>query len=334
MRHILLTAFLIITLFNSCIFRNNDVDLTGINLNIKIHRFEQDIFSLDKDSLELLIPGIENKYGEFFGLFNNKIISIGGTNNKEYADNLKIFLSDIMIADGYRKCREVFPDLNLLENDLTLAFKHWLYYFPDKPVPEIYTYISGYNQSIVTAEKILGIGLDKYFGADCVYYQQLEVPKYNRFRMQKDYIVTDCMTAWAMTEFEFNDSVDNIITNMVYNGMIMYLLDVLLPGYHDTLKIAYSSKQIDWCKTNEKKMWTYLVEKKFLFSSDYMEIKRLFNDGPFTATFSNQSPSRTGVWLGWQIIKSYMKHNPNLKIQDIMKDRNYMKIFNSAGYYP
>jgi len=142
------------------------------------------------------------------------------------------------------------------------------------------------------------------------------------------------MTAWAMTEFEFNDSVDNIITNMVYNGMIMYLLDVLLPGYHDTLKIAYSSKQIDWCKTNEKKMWTYLVEKKFLFSSDYMEIKRLFNDGPFTATFSNQSPSRTGVWLGWQIIKSYMKHNPNLKIQDIMKDRNYMKIFNSAGYYP
>jgi hypothetical protein len=239
-----------------------------------------------------------------------------------------------MITDDYMKCCEIFPSLVPLEKDLTLAFKHWLYYFPDKPVPYVYSYISGYNQSVVTADKILGIGLDKYLGSGCIFYRQLEIPRFARFRMQKDFIITDCMTAWAITEFEYNDSVNNVISNMVYNGKIMYLLDALLPGVHDSLKIAFTGKQIEWCKLNEKKMWTLLVEKKLLFSDDYMEIKRLFTEGPFTTTFSNDSPSRTGIWMGWQIIKSYMKHNPEVTIQQLMNDRNYMEIFNSAKYNP
>ncbi|MCX6257869.1 MAG: hypothetical protein NTW49_08250 [Bacteroidia bacterium] len=331
----ILTNILILTvIITSCNHDKFNVDVSGIRIDLKIQRFENDLFRLKSDSLCLEIPGMERKYGEFFDLYSNKIISIGGSNSREYCNKLGLFLSDAMITDDYRKCMLVFPTLDEQETKLTLAFKHYKYYFPDKPVPEVYSYVGGFNQSVVTAGDFIGIGLDKYLGRDCDFYVRMDIPAYARSRMQQDFIVTDCMTAWAIAEFEYFDSIDNVATNLVYNGKIMYLLDALLPGAPDSIKIAYTGKQLEWCKKNEKKMWTSLVENKLIFSSEYMDIKRLFNEGPFTATFSNNSPARTGTWIGWQIVRSYMKNNPGISLPMLMKDNDYLKILNHSKYNP
>jgi hypothetical protein len=59
------------------------------------------------------------------------------------------------------------------ERELIKAFKYYQYHFPYKELPVIYTMISGFNQSVVTAENIIGVSLDKYLGRDYNYYHQL-----------------------------------------------------------------------------------------------------------------------------------------------------------------
>ena len=48
-------------------------------------------------------------------------------------------------------------------------------------------------------------------------------------------------------------------------------------------------------KENEEQMWTYLVEKKLIFSRDAMDIRKLTGAAPFTYFFSNVSPSIQAV---------------------------------------
>ena len=64
-----------------------------------------------------------------------------------------------------------YNDISDIETSLEQGFKHYLYYFPDKPVPKIATYISGFNYAIITTDSILGIGLDMYLGSNSNFYK-------------------------------------------------------------------------------------------------------------------------------------------------------------------
>lgn len=315
-----------------------DIDVSNIALEVKIKRFDKDVShcsTIEPDSVYKYITILERKYGRFFELYIYKIIKYyGEKSTKAYADHLNRFLNDDVIREVHKKCHELFTDVEDLNNQLTQAFKHYKHYFPEKSIPEVYTYISGFNQSIVTDSNILGIGIDKYLGKDCEYYAMLRLPRYMRYKMHGKKIVSDCMIAWAYTEFEFNDSIDNLLSNMIYQGKVMYFTDAMLPDVPDTLKMGYSLKQLKWCEMNEEKMWSFLIENKQLFITGYIDIKKYINDGPFTPNFSRQSPSRTGIWMGWQIVKAYMKNNPNISLKELMNEDDFQKILNLSKYKP
>jgi len=65
-----------------------------------------------------------------------------------------------------------------------------------------------------------------------------------------------------------------------------------------------------------------------------MSIKRFIDDGPFTAPFTEDSPARTGAWLGWQIVRSYMKKHPDVKLPELLRNQDYQGILNQSGYQP
>ncbi|MBI5217841.1 MAG: hypothetical protein HY958_02800 [Bacteroidia bacterium] len=329
--------FLILILsvfFAGCKSNTFDIDVSNIKAEVKIHRFEKDLFAIKLDSIADYVPKLSKKYGAFFDLYSNKIITIGSPYQRSYPEYLKGFITDYTINEVYRKCNEVFPDVDELEKKLTMAFKHYKYYFPNKTVPAIYTYISGFNQSVVTAENILGIGLDKYLGKNCDFYKRLVLPMYIRVKMHKAKIPSDCMVAWAQAEFPFSAESDNLINTIIYQGKVMYFADAMLPTEHDTLKMGFTEKQLKWCEKNESEMWTYLVEKKQLFINDFLSIKKYTDEGPFTSGFTQKSPGRACVWLGRQIVCAYMKNNPNVTIAELMNDNDYQKILAKAKYKP
>jgi hypothetical protein len=182
---------------------------------------------------------------------------------------------------------------------------------------------------------MLGISLDKYLGRDCRYYQGLvTTPAYKTLNMHKKKIVSDVAYAWAITEFEDVNRATHLLGNMIHQGKLMYLVDAMLPEMHDSLKIGYTAKQLEWCKKNEDQMWLKLIERQLLYSSNRMDILRYINDGPFTNGFPVESPARTGIWIGWQIVRQYMHKHPEITLSELMKNTDYQGILNASGYFP
>jgi gliding motility-associated lipoprotein GldB len=311
------------------------VDISNCKKNIEIVRFDNDLFSIQlKDTLKE-ISELSNKYPGFFDLFTYRIIRIGGVGDEEFTKLLASFVTDTMILNVKNIAEKKFSDFKKTEKQLNKAFKYYQYHFPKKELPTVYVYISGFNQSVVTAENIIGISLDKYLGRDCRYYKQLSTaPQYKILNMRKEKIVSDVAYAWASAEFGDKNEATNLIGNMIHQGKLMYFVDALLPDTPDSLKIGYTTKQFEFCINNEAEMWQYLVEKKMLFSNKRRDIIRYINDGPTTSGFPRESPARAGIWIGWQIVRQYMKKFPETTLKQLMKNNDYQQILNDSEYLP
>ena len=81
-------------------------------------------------------------------------------------------------------------------------------------------------------------------------------------------------------------------------------------------------------------MWQYLLEHDLLFSTDQFEVRKLTGDAPFTAYFTNESPGRAAVWIGFRIIESYMMKNTDVSLEELMRETDIQRILEKAKYAP
>jgi len=318
----------------SCSTNNLKIDVSDIEIDQKVVRFDSMLFASHPDTVLKNVPTIINRYPEFSALYFHRIIEIGDPSRRAFYDMLSLFLSDYDLQMAYLKSQDHYRNFSPYFDIIHKGFKHYHYYFPDLDIPDIYLMMTGFNQSVVAAEGILGIGVDKFLGEDARFYDQLQISKYLRRRMMPQALPYESMKGWTMTEFQFNDSVNNLIAHMVYHGKILYLMDAFFPEAHDSIKIAWSGKDVSWSKKSESEVWSYMIDKKILFDNNRMLIKRLVKDAPFTAPFSRQSPGRVGQWIGWQIVRSYMENNADITIPELMSNDDYQAILLGSGYNP
>ena len=122
---------------------------------------------------------------------------------------------------------------------------------------------------------------------------------------------------------------------MIFEGKKMYLLDLYLPTISDQEKIGYSSDKFNWANANEQQIWMYFIDRKILFSTDLNLNARFLENGPFSKFYMEQdnlSPGKIGVWLGWQIVRSFMEKN-DVSLQELLK-MNEDEIFKKSNYKP
>ncbi len=306
---------------------NNDPDISKINTpDVCINRYDKDLFSINPDNIGHGLGKLAEKYYIFIG--------------DNYRDTLNIiqigqYITDPLLNELNTKTQDVYPKLDFLGIELTRAFKYYKFYFPDKIVPDVYSYISGVDAEYPVAilDTSMIIGIDCYLGKDYLIYKQMRIPAYRAKRMQAEYIKTSAMEALGRNEFTARRTGDQLIDKIIEEGKILYYLDKVFPEVNDTLKIGYTAKQLDWCDDNEAHIWAFLMENELLFSSDLQKISKLIQDGPFTSYFSNESPGRIGHWIGWQIVRSYMDNN-NTSIEELMNLRDNQYILNNSRYKP
>ncbi len=332
-RKILFIAVLAV-FFAGCHKNPFDVDVSKVKLNLKLKRFDLEFCSIQPDSVYRYLPKWEN-YGYFWQVYSQNILALGNPETYTFVQRLDDFFNYCHQYKIFEDVERVFPpNDDFLKKTLTSAFKHYKYYFPNASIPDIYTSITGFNVSVYTGDDFIGISLEKYLGADYPLYANLGFEKYKRRRMVKQMLPVDVMRAWAVAQFPFNDSVNNVMTNMIYQGRLQYFLDAMLPDYPDTLKWAYTELQWKWANAYEKKIWQYLVEHNVLFSQRTLDIKTFTGEGPFTVPFHKNSAPRAGTFIGYKIVKSYMRRHPNVSLRELMQITDYMQIYNQSYYEP
>lgn len=329
-------AFVVLLLFfASCGSNNHDIDVSDVQINtVHIDRLEQDVFTMDTSKILETTKKLQIKYGHFYSSYIVGIINNGAISDSSYAYRMKRFVTDHDMREAYDDCQKKYPDLDFLEKDLTEIFKHYNYYFPKRYLPKTVTMMSGFNYPVVVVDSTLAIGLDMYLGNESKFYKMLAMPNYKSMFMNRETIAPDAVRTWMLTEFPYNMNKSDFLSEIIYVGKIMYLSDVLIPQVHDSLKVQYTQKQLDYCTQNEFNVWSYFVAQKLLYTTNQAEIVKYTSEGPFTSAFSKESPPRIGYWLGWQIVRQYMKNNPSTTVEQLMKEEDAQQLLARSKYKP
>jgi hypothetical protein len=329
-RRLFIISVLFLFFLNSCNWNKHrlKVDLSGIKIpQVIIHRYDKDLFSIPLGNLRNGLGAIQSRYLFFLGT---------DLDNTSSLSEMRDYLMNPRNIDFHKAVQEKFIDLSPEEKNLTEAFRHVKYYFPEMNIPRVYSYISGgdYENPVQLTDSVMIIALDTYLGNDFKPYFSDGVSLYKAQRMTMDNIVPDCMRAVVSKIAPPGMPANTFLDQMVEAGKRLYLLDAFIPDMAGNLKMDYTPEQFSWISKNESHVWSAIIENRMLYSSDGQTLRLFLADGPFTAAFGKESPPRLGEWIGWQIVKSYMDNHPEITLQQLVLKNDAQEILTQSGYKP
>jgi hypothetical protein len=160
------------------------------------------------------------------------------------------------------------------------------------------------------------------------------LPDYLKQNFEQSQIIPDVVSSFS-NHIIASITDANLLSQMIYFGKQLYLKDVLISQYTDAEKMGYTIEQLKWCEDNESYMWRYFIEKQMLYSNEQKLNNRFINPAPFSKFYleiDNESPGRIGAWIGWQIVRSFMKNN-DISIQEMLK-MDSKELFEKSKYKP
>lgn len=336
MKNSLLFVFSTLILFISCNDSNPlKVDVSHVAVpGLTINRLDQDVFTMDTTDVPAATKQLQAKYGHFYSAFVTGILNNGEIRDSGYVVRIKRFIRERDMRKAYNDCQKVYPDLQELTAGFSDAFQHFKYHFPAKRLPKPVTMMSGFNYAVYPIDSTLAIGLEMYLGTDNDFYKMIGFPRYRTLFMNKENILPDAIQGWMIDVFPYTMNKNDFLSQIIYMGKILYLTDALLPEVQDTLKIRYTAPQMEYCMENEFNVWSYFAAQKIIYTTNQAEIIKFTSEGPFTSALSKQSPPRIGYWVGWRIVRQYMKNNPKVSLEQLMKETDAQQILAKSKYKP
>ncbi|WP_316735023.1 gliding motility lipoprotein GldB [Pedobacter aquatilis] len=327
--------FLFALVFISC-KQGKRPDVSNIKIDIKIERFDQELYKGKTSNVIETDKKLGAKYGVFYDDFLHKILDSRYSN----IESLSNLYADRAYTDLTHEVDSVYPNLKAQEEALTETFKYIKYYYPKSKIPKIISFVSGFSYQMPVGDNYLGIGLDMFLGKDSKFYTAIvkSVPLYLSRRFTPEYIVPRVAETYAHEElFQEPDGDRTLLSKMIFQGKILYFLDQVLPeNIADSVKIGYTKDQLDWAQNFETDIWAYFLENNFLYETDYHKIQVFLSEGPFTPGLgeNRDSAPKLGVFIGWQIVKKYIENHPDVTLQQLMAENDAQKILNQSKYKP
>jgi gliding motility-associated lipoprotein GldB len=316
MKKYLLIALLIF--FFSCDKKSKvEKAVEEIPLSLTIERFDKVFYETPISDFQQM----RKKYAAFFPT--------------QYPDS--VFINKIknpLYLELYDEVQKKYANFQPVQTDIEDVFRHIKYYFPTQKLPQkVTTVISemDYQNKVIYTDSLLIISLDLYLGKEHKFY---EFPDYFRQTFERSQIMPDIVSDFS-TRVIAQPRDKSFLAQMIYFGKEQYLKDLLLPNVEDFDKVGYSKEQQIWCEENENEIWRYFIEDNLLYDSDSKLIQRFIAPAPFSKFYleiDNESPGRTGVWIGWQIVRSFMKNN-EVSLADLMA-MDAKEIFTRSKYKP
>ncbi|MCF6280203.1 MAG: gliding motility lipoprotein GldB [Flavobacteriaceae bacterium] len=292
------------------------IDVSNINVNITVDRFEQKFYKTSEKNFK------ELKKDYAFMLSN--------------ADD-SVWLNKIKSEDErylFKESERIFSNFSDVKQNLKNLFKHIKYYNPKFKSPKVITHISDldFEYPVIYSDSLLFISLDMYLGKDNIVYRSF--PSYLSENYKKDRIVVDVAKDIINQSYQKSKN-RTFLYRMINEGRIIYLIDSYLPAISDDLKIGYSKERLVFAEQNEMDIWKYFIEKELLYSNDKNLNKRFIDNAPFSKFYlesDQETPGRIGVWIGWQIVQSYMKNN-DVTLQQLLVEKPE-EIYKKSKYKP
>lgn len=305
------------------------VDVSDQFSTVKIKRYEQALYSLDKSNFDQKLPELIAQYPAFL----------------EGDPKDALFLSEVKKMVFYPLNQKLYEDLNqrmsadkmkMFEEDMEHLIKHLNYYYPSNKFNTLYTFISGlgYEQGdVFINDSTIVVAIDLFLGSDYELYNQYGLYKYQTKKMTPEYM--SVAVARTLADYFIDDQLNTptLLEEMILLGKRQYFIEAMLPEKPSFLHLGYTTSEFQYCEENTYRLWRYLIDKQLLYSKDHMETKRFIEDGPFTSSLERESPGRIGAYVGLQIVKEYVRKT-GASLKEVIAEKDLLYLFEQSKYRP
>jgi hypothetical protein len=322
-------------------------DVSNIKVTLTAQRFDKDFFAIDTNNLMPSLQQLGQQYPHFITDYFQNILGLPPfTDGGDEASQLtRQFLRD------YRPIKEAvdktFPSTSAFEADIRKGLQFVKYYFPEYKAPERVIFYIGpmdalyqaslgsYGDAITNGG--LAVGLQLHLGKDFSLYTsemgRSLYPAYISRRFGPEYIPVNCMKNVIDDIYPEKLAGKTLVEQMVEKGKRLYVLDNLMPGTPDTLKIGYTDLQLKGCYSNEGRIWNFFLTNSLLLNNDPDMLKNYMGEAPQTQELGAGSPGYIGLFTGWQIVKKYMDKHADMKLSALLQVPA-MEIYQESKYKP
>ena len=270
-----------------------DSEISNIDIDFTVERFDR-IFAESNPS------DLKKLKRDYPFLFSDR-----------YPDSLWVSrMTDTLQQQLYNETNNVFRDFKEEKQGITQLFQHVKFYFPEFKTPRVITVTSNvdYRNKVIVTDSIVLISLDTYLGENHEFYEGIQY--YIKHNFYASQISPDLAAEYAK-KYVYQVDKKTLLDEMIYFGKILYFKDVVLPFKTDAEKIGYSQEKLNWAIANESEIWRNFIENELLYSTDSKLPSRFINPAPFSKFYlelDSESPGRIGQYMGWQIVRAYMKN--------------------------
>lgn len=310
----IIAVFLLIFLTQCQKETKKNIDVSNILIDVKIARFDVDFYNSSKEKL----PETKKKYPMLFP-HNIDSVWINKINNK---DEQELFT----------ETQKIYSNFSSEEKQLKKLFQHIKYYNPNFKIPTVITMLTNMDSRVVYTNEFIFLSLDNFLGKNHKFYA--DYPTYIKQNNTKEHLIVAVANAIINAQVPPNRK-RQFLDKIIYEGKKMYLLDAYLPTISDQEKIGYLPEKFNWAVHSEENIWRYFIDKNLLYSTSTKLNKRFLDIAPFSKFYlgeDNLSPGRIGVYIGWQIVRSYMQNNA-VSLQQLMQTSEE-EIFTKSKYKP
>ena len=282
--------------------------------NIIVDRFEKKFFNIQPDSLKILT----NQYPYLFP---------SSFSDEEWL-NIK--------NDSVRKI--IFNETQVeFKNDYLNRVISKLYYelsnqFSNFNSPKIITINNGldFQYKLIDIDSLVLLSLDCYLDNDELYKT---IPAYISQKMNKNFLIRD-LAEKLISRYVNYPTNRQFLDKIIYYGKVYNLMTTNL-DFDEANALYYNEKEIVWARDNEKEVWKFFIENEILFNTSNILVERFINFGPYSKfgiSIDYESPPMIGKWIGYKIVKSYLKSN-NKTIEEILNMNEY-ELYLNSNYKP
>ena len=286
-------------------------------------RLEQVIFTTPAADLQSALINQQE-------LFETPLLNVDPY-NKHYMMMLRDFASDTSMRYIFHVCDSLYHDLGWLEKELRSALGH----ADGVECNRFFTFVSGdfedYSRRTLCFDNELAISLDHYAVAEL----HAGVPAYIERVSNREYMAADCMAAIARANIAMpvRESDMTLLDFAIAEGKVLYFLEKTMPRTPDTIRLRYTADQLRWMEQHTEQVWATLLKDGLLYSTDYAQFHNLIDEAPKTNAFGEGSAPRTPSYIGWRIVRQYMKKS-GATMQQLFSETDGQQILSKSGWRP
>lgn len=269
---------------------------------------------------------LQETYPDFFGNIPDSILS----NRRE----------DSLALDFHQEVQQKIS-LKQVQDSLADLFGYIKDFQEDFAAPSVYSFTGEmpYLNPIAYFKQThdLVIGLDWFLGKEENLYEKVGIPHYLRKRMDFEQFKLRVAENIARQMVPYEIHQRKFLDQIIYEGKIIALMKRFCPQYSDSELLDYTDESMQWLSDNEAEVYLYFTENDLLFSDNHQLSERFIYPAPFSKFYLENdanTPGRVGVWMGWQIIKNYLKDNSEITLKELIYEKQSEEIFQKSGYKP